>query len=229
MSRRLRSRTEQDEVSGVTSDLTVLQEMLKRQMASVRHRTTTGVENDRLQQVLQQQLEMSKYQTDVVIGENGRYHAQIAASLKGLDDRTGITKSDVVKLEQVVNSHMSDINTGLTLPAVSKWNEPGNVRRVLDCIERVCRDTVILRETARQELGALEGELSNQQSGLRIEIKRLERDISMKQQHLQEIQTAISDEQLAIKDDKRRFLLAIRPKKAKFEQLQGRQKLLNRT
>jgi hypothetical protein len=199
--------------------------MLKRQMDSVRHRTTSGVENDRIQQVLQQQLEKSRYQSGVVVGENGRYEIQIANGIKDLNRRTAVSHSDLARMEQVVRAHLAEVSTDLVLPETCKWNGEGNVESILQLIKRICAMTVSLRETKRVELGALEGQLSEEHNDLRNQIKRLERENSMKQQHLQALGTELSGEMLAMKDEKRRFLMAIRPKNVQLERLEGRRKL----
>ena len=59
---------QQREETLVVADSSLLQEMLKRQMDSVRHRTTSKIENDRLQEILQQQRDYSKYHLEVVAG-----------------------------------------------------------------------------------------------------------------------------------------------------------------
>jgi chromosome segregation ATPase len=125
----------------------------------------------------------------------------------------------------MVQNHLTEIEIEQQLPDISSWNAPGNVQSILGLIDRLATDAVELRARSDSELGTMENQLAQQQSDLRASISRLQREINFKEQHLQELQKTISDEELAAKKEKRKFLLAMRPKIAQLEKLQRRIRL----
>ena len=209
-------------------DNSLVQEMLKRQMDSVKHRTTSRVENDRLQKILQRQMDYSKYQEEVAAGENSRYTNTLRQKLEEMKAAQRVPRGELSRLDKLIRVHLADIKRQDALPELAAWSDPGATQTILNLLRDLADEAIEMREQARTELDDIEGKLIEEKCDLTDAISRLQRKIDRKKQHLQEIETAISKEELQMKEEKRQFLLKTKPKRAQLERLQRRSKFAAR-
>jgi hypothetical protein len=200
-------------------DTSRLQEMLKRQMTSTRHRTTWGIENDRIQSLLRKEFEHAKGNNEIVEGENERFHVRLRQHAYDLNDQTVITRQELNRFEALTRQHLSELKDELSLPKLPNWKEGDYIQGTLDLVLVLAREVTKLREESRELLTDTEDRVNEREVALRIAITDLQKEVNMKKQHLQELNTSISREELAMKEEKKKFLAKMRPKTSHLERL----------
>ena len=108
----------------------------------------------------------------------------------------------------------------------SKWSQQDESQKIIDLIGTLSRSVKKNRDEVRSKINSIGGELINQSFDFKEEIKRLEKSIILKEQHLSQIKTDISKVQLEIGKDKRNFLLKQKPKLSQIQKIERRIKLL---
>lgn len=110
----------------------------------------------------------------------------------------------------------------------SHWSSQAESQKIIELVGTLSRNVKKNREATRTKINTIEGELINQAFDFKEEIKRLEKSIHLKEQHLSQIKTDISNVQLGIGEDKRSFLLKQKPKLAQIQKIEKRIQLLSK-
>ena len=136
-------------------------------------------------------------------------------------------QTELRRLYRTVSAHLEqDGYEPITHP--SQWTNQIESQKIIDLIAQLSREVRSTRDSTRKQVNLIEGELINQSGELKGEIKRLERQINLKEQHLAQLKTDISKVQLEIGEEKRQFLLKQKPKLLQIQRLEKRIKLLQK-
>ena len=160
----------------------------------------------------------------VLIGKHGKETV--------LDELLNLQKQELNEIElrrlyRTVSLHLKE--QGLeSISFPSQWTNQEESQKIIDLIANLSANVRENRDSTRKKINEIEGELINQSGEYKEEIKRLERQISLKEQHLAQIKTDISKVQLEIGDDKRSFLLQQKPKLAQIQRKEKRAQLLQK-
>ena len=218
----IRKTEETEDISAVVLDNSRLQEMLRRQMESTRKRITNPVENQRLQELLKKQLIRSKYQDQILVGENMRFNRNLYSKVLSMQPPK-ITSQEVDKLHSTIQQKLNELN--LELPELNQWDQPDSQQKIFRCIIDLCNIIQTKKRDTRIELENREQQLVAERNKQKDTIKNLEYNVNQKKQYLQMLMTQVNDEELKSKEAKRQHLLKLRPKEQLLQRLQKRHRL----
>lgn len=136
-----------------------------------------------------------------------------------------LSDSELKRLWRIVNAHLhSEGRESLSYP--TEWITQSESQKILDLIESLSSSIRKIRDVTQTAQYTKEGLLIDQSADLKEQIKKLERKIDYKQQHLSEIGTLISKEKLEMGKEKKLFHQKEKPKLAQIARLEKRLELI---
>ncbi|KAK8842321.1 hypothetical protein M9Y10_025899 [Tritrichomonas musculus] len=209
------------EVVAVIPDNVLIQEMLRRQMESLKTRSGNTYESKRLQALIQKQLDKANYQTAIAQGENKRYYRILRPQLEELPE---LDDEEMCEVYAVIQKQLSSLKMP-PLPEMKDRNSSQSIQQYYKVILSICEDIKQVKEKERAELAAMEKQLYELQHQQKDELAQINKILNQKQQELQMLQTDISNEEIKLKEENKQFLLKMRPKKQMLEKLERRSKI----
>lgn len=209
------------EVVAVIPDNVLIQEMLRRQMQSLKTRSGNTYESQRLQALIQKQLDKTKYQTTIAQGENKRYYRIVRPQLEELPE---LNDEEILDAYSIIQKQLSSLNMP-PLPDINDQNSSQNIQHYYKIILAICDDIKQAKDTKRNELVAMEKQLYELHHQQKEELEVYQKFINQKQQELQMLQTEISNEEIKLKEENKQYLLRLRPKKQMLEKLERRSRI----
>ena len=141
--------------------------------------------------------------------------------------RQELNVTELRRLYRTVSLHLQEQGLDpISFP--SQWTNQEESQKIIDLIATLSANVRENRDTTRKKINLIEGELINQSGEYKEEIKKLEKQISLKEQHLAQIKTDISKEQLEIGNEKRAFLLQQKPKLLQIQRKEKRNQLMQK-
>ncbi|EAX98214.1 hypothetical protein TVAG_263310 [Trichomonas vaginalis G3] len=138
-----------------------------------------------------------------------------------------LSDSELKRLWRLVNAHLhSDGRENLSYP--TEWISNSESQKVLDLIHSLSESVKKIKNETQTAQYTKEGLLLDQTADLKEQIRKLERKIDYKQQHLSEIGTEISKLKLEMGKEKKLFIQKEKPKLAQLAKLQKRIELLKK-
>ncbi|EAY22860.1 hypothetical protein TVAG_076070 [Trichomonas vaginalis G3] len=133
--------------------------------------------------------------------------------------------AELKRLWRIVNAHLhSEGRESLSYP--TEWISSSESQKILELIQSLSASVRRIRDVTQTAQYNKEGLLLDQTADLKEQIRKLERKISYKQQHLSEIGTEISKEKLEIGKEKKMFIQKEKPKLAQIARLQKRLEII---
>ncbi|OHT10691.1 hypothetical protein TRFO_04209 [Tritrichomonas foetus] len=215
----------QTEVIANIPDNVLLQEMLRRQMESLKQRAASNVEGQRLQSIIQKQLDRSSYQKELIIGENARYYSMRKVNT---DSPPRVTETEIRHVHQNIQKQLTALDMP-TLPSVSRLDGEKEIQQIYSTIISLCQDIKQTKEKNRLEMQSLEKELYEQQHEQKAAFEKCEKQMDQKQQKISMLNQEISNEEILMKEEKKQHMLKIRPKKQMLEKLERRHRIIRET
>lgn len=209
------------EVIAVIPDNVLIQEMLRRQMESLKTRSGSAYESKRLQELIQKQLDKTNYQTVIAQGENKRYYRIIKPQLEELPE---LDDEEICDVYSIIQKQLVSLNMP-ALPDIKDKKSGQDIQEYYKVIISICEDIKQAKDKKRNELAVLEKELYELQHQQKEELAQINKLLNQKQQELQMLQTEISNEEIKLKEENKQFLLKIRPKKQMLEKLERRSRI----
>lgn len=209
------------EVVAVIPDNVLIQEMLRRQMESLKTRSGNTYESQRLQALIQKQLDKTNYQTTIAQGENKRYYRIIRPQLEELPE---LNDDEIFEVYSIIQKQLASLNMP-PLPEINDQNSNQNIQQYYKVILSICEDIKQAKDKKRNELAVMEKQLYELQHQQKEELAQYRKSINQKQQELQMLQTEISNEEIKLKEENKQYLLKLRPKKQLLEKLERRSRI----
>ena len=204
-------------------DNVLLQEILKKQIEAIKKQTTNAVENQRLQAIIQKQIDRSKNPNEFIAHENiQNYSNAIKAQT---DSKIRLKVNDLFTVHSNIQKQLADLEMKL-LPDFKKLSGEKQIHQIYSIILDLCHNIKEIKEKNRIEFHKMEKQLYDKQNEQKETIQKLEKQINRKQQQLSMLHTEISNEEIQMKEDKKQFLLKTRPKKQMLEKLERRHRLM---
>lgn len=209
------------EVVAVIPDNVLIQEMLKRQMESLKYRSANNLESQRIQEVIQRQLDQTNYRQQLIEGENQRYY-RIFRPLR--ETTPDLTNEEIFRIHKTIQNQITSLGCS-QIPELNEKDTEKSLQQYYQVIIELCSNIKELKETKKDELNEQESNLYELQNSQKDEIQELEKSNLQLQQELQMLKTEISNTELKMKEENKQFQLKMRPKRLALEKIERRSKL----